>query len=84
MNSIITLSSLIRFGVPKVEITGNRKAVMQYVNYEVDIVQRYGIVLEGWTFNRFVNLSELSTALPPLQKLLDAINDGSCKFIRLT
>ena len=37
MNSIITLSSLIRFGVPKVEITGNQKAVMQYVNYKVDI-----------------------------------------------
>lgn len=37
MNSIITLSSLIRFGVPKVEITGNQKAIMQYVNYKEDI-----------------------------------------------
>ena len=57
---------------------------MQYVNYEEAIVQRYGIVLEGWTFARFVNPSELSTALPPLQKLLDALNDGSCKFVKLT
>lgn len=48
-----------------VEITGNLKAVMQYVNYEESIVQRYGVVLEGWTFDRFVNPSELSTALPP-------------------
>ena len=57
---------------------------MQYVNYEEAIVQRYGIVLEGWTFARFVNPSELSTALPPLQKLLNALNDGSCKFVKLT
>jgi hypothetical protein len=57
---------------------------MQYVNYEEAIVQRYGVVLEGWTFDRFVNPSELSTALPPLQKLLDALNDGSCKFVKLT
>ena len=84
MNSIITLLSLIRFGVPKIEITGNQKAIMQYVDYKEDIVWCYGIVLERWTFNRFVNPSELSTALPPLQKLLDALNDGSCKFIRLT
>jgi len=55
MNSIITLSSLIRFGVPKVEITGNQKAVMQYVDYEEDIVQHYGIVLEGWTFKTRVS-----------------------------
>jgi hypothetical protein len=57
---------------------------MQYVNYEEAIVQRYGIVLEGWTFARFVNPSELSTALPPLQKLLDTLNDRSCKFVKLT
>jgi hypothetical protein len=70
--------------VPAVEITGNAKAVMQYVNYEEAIVQRYGVILEGWTYDRFVNPSKLSTALPPLQKLLDAINGGSCKFIKLS
>jgi hypothetical protein len=70
--------------LPAVEITGNPKAVMQYVNYEEAIVQRYGVVLEGWTFDRFVNPSELSTAIPPLQILLDALNNGSCKFIKLT
>ena len=67
-----------------VKITQNPNTVMQYVNYEEDIVQRYGIVLEGWTFARFVNPSELSTVLPPLQKLLNVLNDGSCKFMKLT
>jgi hypothetical protein len=57
---------------------------MQYVNYEEAIVQCYGVLLKGWTFNRFVNPSELSTSLPPLQKLLNALNDGSCKIVKLT
>lgn len=57
---------------------------MQYANYEVDIVQRYGIVLQGWTYENLVNPSELSTSLPPLRALLSAIEDGTCKFVKLT
>ena len=57
---------------------------MYYVDYEEKIVQRYGIELVGWTYEKFVNPSELSTLLPGLQQLLDAINNGSCKFIKLS
>ena len=57
---------------------------MYYVDYEEKIVQRYGIELVGWTYEKFVNPSELSTSLPGLQQLLDAINNGSCKFIKLS
>ena len=57
---------------------------MYYVDYEEKIVQRYGIELVGWTYEKFVNPSELSTSLPGLQQLLDAINNGSCKFVKLT
>ena len=57
---------------------------MYYVDYEEKIVQRYGIELVGWTYEKFVNPSELSTSLPGLQQLLDAINNGTCKFIKLT
>jgi hypothetical protein len=57
---------------------------MHYVNYEEAIVQRYGIELIGWTYDKFVNPSELSTAIEPLRKLLDAINNGHCKFVKLT
>lgn len=68
----------------QVEITGNPTAMMQYANYEEDIVQRYGIVLQGWTYEKFVNPSELSTAIGPLRGLMDAINNGDCKFVKLT
>lgn len=57
---------------------------MQYANYEEDIVQRYGIELQGWTYEKFVNPSELSTAIGPLRGLMDAIKNGDCKFVKLT
>ena len=57
---------------------------MQYVNYEEGIIQRYGVELTGWTYEKFVNPSELSTAVEPLRKLVDAINAGDCKFVKLT
>jgi hypothetical protein len=57
---------------------------MQYVNYETNIVIRYGVELVGWTHPKWANPSELSTSLGPLQVLLDAIDSGSCKFVKLT
>lgn len=57
---------------------------MHYIGYEDKIVQRYGVELVGWTYENFVNPSELSTLLPGLKKLLDAINDGTCKFVKLS
>lgn len=67
-----------------IDITGNPTATMQYSRYEQDIVQRYGIVLEGWTYETLVNPSELSTSLPPLCALYNALTDGTCKFVKLT
>jgi len=67
-----------------VEITSNPKAIMHYVQNHKEIVQRYKVKLVGWTHPTFANPSELSTSLPPLQILLDAIKSGQCKFVRLT
>ena len=55
---------------------------MQYVNYD-ELIQKYGVKLQGWTFEKLVNPSLLSTALPGLHRLLDTINNGDCKFIKL-
>ena len=57
---------------------------MHYSDYEEKIVHRYGVELIGWTYEKLVNPSELSSSLPGLCQLLDAINTGSCKFIKLT
>lgn len=57
---------------------------MHYTDYEEKVVQRYGVELIGWTYEKLVNPSELSTSLPGLRQLLEAINTDSCKFIKLT
>ena len=66
------------------EITGDEKALMQYANYEELVIQKYGVELQGWTFEKLVNPSLLSTSLPGLRHLLDAINNGDCKFTKLS
>jgi hypothetical protein len=70
--------------VPVVDITGNMKAVMHYTRYEEEIVHRYGIELQGWTYEKIMNPSLLSSSLPPLITLRDALVAGTCKFIKLT
>jgi hypothetical protein len=57
---------------------------MQYTRYEEDIVQRYRIELQGWTYGRIMNPSLLSSSLPPLVALRDVLVEGTCKFVKLT
>jgi hypothetical protein len=57
---------------------------MQYTRYEEEIVQRYGIELQGWTYERIMNPSLLTSSLPPLMALRDALVAGTCKFVKLT
>ena len=57
---------------------------MHYIQNHKEIVQWYKVKLVGWTHLTFANPSELSTSLPPLQILLDAIKSGQCKFVQLT
>ncbi|OBZ65923.1 hypothetical protein A0H81_14083 [Grifola frondosa] len=66
-----------------VDITGNEKAVMNYVSYERDIVLLYGIELVGWTMDKWANPSDLSNSIPPLQKLYSALESGQCHFVRV-
>ncbi|KAF8512929.1 hypothetical protein BU17DRAFT_95798 [Hysterangium stoloniferum] len=65
------------------EITGLDNVQMQYSNYERDIVQHFGVELVGWTAE-FINPSQLSNALAPLQELADTLEAGTCKFVWLT
>ena len=67
-----------------VTATGNPKAVMQYKHYERDIVIRYGIEMEGWTHTMFACPASLPMEIEPLQKLLEALDNGTCRFRSLT
>ncbi|KAJ7246634.1 hypothetical protein C8J57DRAFT_1241277 [Mycena rebaudengoi] len=65
-----------------VEVSKVPNATMAYTWHEEDVVQKYNVVLEGWK-GRFMNPSELSTSLPALRALVDALKDGNCAFRRL-
>ncbi|PPQ81600.1 hypothetical protein CVT25_013392 [Psilocybe cyanescens] len=67
-----------------VEITGNPHTVMHYLRFEEDIVLCYGIDLVGYTYKKLMNPSDLSTSLPPLKALLDSLENGTCKFVKLS
>ena len=58
--------------------------MMSYDRYEEDIVLRYGIVLQGWTYEKILNPSLMSSSLPLLMALRDALIAGTCKFVKLT
>lgn len=47
-------------------------------------MQRYGIDLQGWTYEKMTNPTNLSSSLPPLKTLRDALVTGTCKFVKLT
>ena len=57
---------------------------MQYANFQENIVHHYGVDIISWTHDKFENPSNLSNSLPPLHTLLDAIRNGTCKFIKLS
>jgi hypothetical protein len=56
---------------------------MQYVRYEEEIIHKQGIELVGWTYDKIVNPSQMSSALEPLSRLRNAIKERQCKFVRL-
>jgi hypothetical protein len=62
---------------------------MQYTNYEEGVVHRYSVKLVGWTFPSLesptlISPSEMSTSLPALKELHDALRDGTCDFQTLS
>ncbi|KAJ6485504.1 hypothetical protein DFH09DRAFT_1339785 [Mycena vulgaris] len=66
-----------------VKITEKSDIRMDYKFYEESIVVKYGVDLQGWTAERFVSPSELSSSLAVLTTLRDALKDGKCEWVKL-
>ncbi|KAF8210735.1 hypothetical protein K438DRAFT_2011299 [Mycena galopus ATCC 62051] len=64
-----------------ITITNDSNAEMQYVNYKEDIEHRYGVELVGWTPDKWCNPSKLTSSLPVLRTLLNALKSDECKFV---
>jgi hypothetical protein len=56
---------------------------MAYVNYEEHVVHRYGVELTEWTPDKWCSPSELTSSIPVLRTLLNALKAGECSWVKL-
>ncbi|KAG9091257.1 hypothetical protein FS749_016672 [Ceratobasidium sp. UAMH 11750] len=66
------------------QISGDPKATMSYARYERDIVDRYGIILEGWPFPVLRNLADERASNTELALLHRRLANNECFFRKLT
>jgi len=64
-------------------VTRCNTAAMNYVNYDIQIMQRYQVKLVGYTYREFTSPYNIST-VDDLCHLRDALHCGSCCWIRMT
>ena len=57
---------------------------MNYANYDVSIVQAYGVQLIGWPLNGGVVSPAQITNTADMRKLRNALKSGKCRWKRLT
>ena len=53
-------------------VSRSPKAVMNYANYDMQVIQKYQCKIVGWTFNKFISPSDIHT-VNDLQTLRDAL-----------
>ena len=56
---------------------------INYRNYELQIVEKYGVVLEGFPLPHVIN-PEKAGSRKDIEKIWKALRDGSCKWVKLT
>jgi hypothetical protein len=66
-----------------IETVTHTNAVMNYPNYEHQIMQKHQVKLVGFTFHEFISPFDIST-VNDLRILRDALRCGSCCWVRMT
>ncbi|KAI0038248.1 hypothetical protein FA95DRAFT_1613536 [Auriscalpium vulgare] len=64
-------------------IKPGEKVKMAYKNYEDTVVKRYSVELRGWPLDGDVQ-DPAKLTRPSLNKVIDSIKEGSCRWERLT
>ena len=57
---------------------------MEYKTYHRDIVMRHSVQLVGWPHSKLQSPSSLGNSLPLFARILEALDNGSCRFEELT
>lgn len=78
--SIIVLWLTVDLGT----ITGNKKAIMNYVNYDTAIMRKYSVRLDGWPGTiTFASPHNICT-IDEIRLLRHQLLEKTCKWVRLT
>lgn len=69
---------------PVGNVLGNKKAKMNYVNYQKAIMQDLGVMLRGWPDDvKFANPSEIGT-VGEIRRLRGHLKSGQCHWVKMT
>ena len=60
-----------------------KKAVMNYTNYDMWVIQKFQVKLIGWTYNKFISPFEIHT-IDDVRTLVQALRCGRCHWVRMT
>ncbi|KAK1217087.1 hypothetical protein PQX77_020271 [Marasmius sp. AFHP31] len=66
------------------EVSGRPNPKVHYEDIDQMLTRKEGIVIENWPYPQFRNLSNISTALPPLFELRDKIRSGHIHFRKMS
>ena len=64
-------------------VSRSPKAVMNYANYDTQVIQKYQCKIVGWTFNKFISPFDIHT-VDDLRTLRDALRCGACFWVRMS
>ena len=64
-------------------LSGKKCARLEFEHYEKKIVERLGVVIDGWTCPDFVSPSHFKK-IAQVEELFNAVNSGDCKVRKLS
>ena len=64
-------------------LVGRKVAHLEFKNYEKKIVEKLGVVIEGWTCPDFISPSHFKK-VSQVEELYHVVNSGACKARKLS
>lgn len=63
-------------------VSQNNQAIMNYMNYDMNVKQKYRCKLVGWTYHKICSPFDIHT-ISDIRVLLDALRSGKCHWVRM-
>lgn len=64
-------------------LSGTKIRRLEFTHYEKKLVEKHGVVIEGWTCSEFVSPSHFKR-IEQVEELFNAVNSGACKARKLS